>query len=255
MDAATFLGIVSGLGLIFGAIAMGGSVRAFMDLPSMLIVFGGTFATTLTMERMGNVIGAFRVAKNAILQPGGDVIETIKKILELSATARREGILALEKAEIDDAFLAKGIRMAVDGLAQEQIEETLQAELIAMRQRHLRGQKLFKFMATTAPSMGMIGTLIGLVKMLATLDDPSTIGPSMAIALLTTFYGAVLAFVICNPIAEKLERRTQEETANMKVVIEGVGSIVVGRNPALIQEQLEAMLPPRQRETEQQEAA
>ena len=210
MDAATFLGIVSGLGLIFGAIAMGGSVRAFMDLPSMLIVFGGTFATTLTMERMGNVIGAFRVAKNAILQPGGDVIETIKKILELSATARREGILALEKAEIDDAFLAKGIRMAVDGLAQEQIEETLQAELIAMRQRHLRGQKLFKFMATTAPSMGMIGTLIGLVKMLATLDDPSTIGPSMAIALLTTFYGAVLAFVICNPIAEKLERRTQE---------------------------------------------
>ncbi len=247
MDLATLVGVVLAVGLILGSIIMGNALPAFIDIPSMMIVFGGTIATTLVMERMENVVGAVKVAKNAIFQPGGDVTKTVQVILELSNTARRSGILELEKVEIEDPFLAKAVRMAVDGLSQEQIAETLRAELIALRQRHLRGQKLFKFMGASAPAMGMIGTLIGLVQMLRALDDPSSIGPSMAVALLTTFYGAVVAFVFCNPIAEKLERRTQEETANMTMIIEGVSSIVMGQNPAVIQDKLEALLPPAQR--------
>ena len=238
------------MALIVGSIALGNALPAFVDVPSLLVVIGGTISTTLIMERMENVIGAMKVAKNAIFQPAGDVTKTVKAILELSATARREGLLALEKVEVPDAFLAKGVRMAVDGLPEDQIVETLNAELVAMKQRHTRGQKLFKFMGASAPAMGMIGTLIGLVQMLRALDDPDSIGPAMAVALLTTFYGAVVAFVFCNPIAEKLERRSQEETANMKVVIAGVRSIVAGHNPAIVKDALEARLPPKAREQE-----
>lgn len=250
MDLATIIGFVLGLGLIIGSIALGDALPAFVDFPSIMIVFGGTIATTLVMERMENVTGAMKVAKHALFQPAGDVTKTIAVILELSATARREGLLALEKVEITDEFLAKGVRMAVDGLPEEQIVETLDSELVGMKARHTRGQKLFKFMGASAPAMGMIGTLIGLVQMLRSLDDPSTIGPSMAVALLTTFYGAVLAFVFCNPIAEKLERRSQEEAANMKVVIAGVRSIVAGHNPSIVKDALQARLPPGLREEE-----
>ncbi len=249
MDLGTIIGFVLGLGLVFGSIMMGAGMGPFMDLPSLLIVVGGTIATTLMMERMERVIGAFKVAKHTLMQPGGDVTKTVKTILKLSATARREGLLALEKVKVDDEFLAKGVRMAVDGLPEDQILETLNAELVSMKQRHTRGQKLFKFMAGSAPAMGMIGTLIGLVQMLMALDDPATIGPSMAVALLTTFYGAILAFMICTPIAEKLERRSQEESANMKVVIAGVRSIVAGHNPAIVKDALEARLAPAQRDT------
>lgn len=248
LDLATIIGFVLGIGLILGAILLGAGLGPFIDIPSILIVVGGTVATTLIMERLENVIGAFKVAKHTLTQPGGDVTKTVKTILQLSATARREGLLALEKVKVDDAFLAKGVRMAVDGLPEDQILETLQAELVSMKQRHTRGQKLFKFMAASAPAMGMIGTLIGLVQMLMALDDPSSIGPSMAVALLTTFYGAIIAFIFCGPIAEKLERRSQEETANMKVVIAGVRSIVAGHNPAIVKDALEARLAPQQRD-------
>ncbi|MEM9874284.1 MAG: MotA/TolQ/ExbB proton channel family protein [Myxococcota bacterium] len=250
MDLATIIGFVLGLGLIVGSIALGNALPAFVDIPSIMIVFGGTIATTLVMERLENVTGAIKVARHAIFQPAGDVTKTITTILELSATARKEGLLALEKVQIADPFLAQGVRMAVDGLPEEQIVETLSAELISMKARHTRGQKLFKFMAASAPSMGMIGTLIGLVQMLRSLDDPATIGPSMAVALLTTFYGAVIAFVFCNPIAEKLDRRSQEESSNMKVVIAGVRSIVAGHNPAIVKDALQARLPPTKRQEE-----
>jgi chemotaxis protein MotA len=247
VDIATLAGMILGVLLLVGSIALGGALEAFVDLPSVLIVFGGTIACTFTMERMDNVIGSFRVAKNAIMQKDIDVISTIQLVLKLAATARREGLLELEKAKITDEFLSKGVRMAVDGMTKEQVHEVLGVEMLALRERHVRGQKLFKFMGTTAPAMGMIGTLIGLVKMLRTLDDPSTIGPSMAIALLTTFYGAVMAFVFFNPIAAKLEQRTKDETARMRIVIDGVGGIITGQNPALIQEKLEAHLAPKQR--------
>ncbi len=255
MDKATLIGIVAGFGLIIGAIMIGGSIVAFIDIPSLLIVGGGTVAACLIMERLQRVVGAFKVAKNAFFEKPSDATETIKTILELSNVARREGILALENKQVSDPFLAKGLRMAVDGIPREEIRETLTVELVSMKQRHQRGQKFFKFAATTAPSMGMIGTLIGLVQMLQTLDDPSAIGPSMAIALLTTMYGAVLAFFICGPIAEKLDRRTQEESASMTVVIEGVDSIVKGHNAAVIKDKLEARLEPGQRTTDSDKEA
>ena len=254
MDVATLIGIVGGFGLIIGSILLNGSLGAFFDVPSVLIVVGGTTMVTFIAESMHKVIGAMKVAKNAFFSKSSDSTETIKLILELSNKARREGVLALENEKVDDPFLAKGLRMAVDGIPREEIRETLTVELVSMKQRHQRGQKLFKFMGSTAPAMGMVGTLIGLVQMLQSLDNPATIGPAMAVALLTTMYGAIMAFVVCNPIAEKLERRTKEEADNMNVIIEGVDSIVKGHNAAVIREKLEARLEPKKR-TPEEEAA
>ncbi len=247
MDLATIIGIVSGFGLIVGSILMNGELGAFIDIPSLLIVGGGTIAATLISEKLPNVIGAVKVAKNAFRQPSADVTETIQTLLKLSTIARRDGLLALENEKVEDEFLAKGIRMAVDGMPREEIYETLSAELSALKRRHDRGQKLFKFMAATAPSMGMIGTLIGLVQMLKSLDDPSQIGPAMAVALLTTMYGAIFAFLIFGPIAEKLNRYGNEEAAHMAVVIEGIDSIVRGHNAMIIKERLAARLAPAER--------
>lgn len=250
MDIATLIGMVLGFGLLLTATAQTGSLGAFFDLPSLLIVFGGTIAATFMIESMSNVIGALKVAKHTLRSRASDSVATIKTILELSSRARKSGVLSLADVEVDDAFLAKGVRLAVSGLAREEIAETLGAELMAMKQRHVRGQKMFKFMGSTAPAMGMIGTLIGLVQMLQTLDDPSKIGPAMAVALLTTLYGAVLAFLVCNPIAAKLERRSAEESANMTVVIEGVDSIVKGHNATVIKDKLQARLAPKDRPNE-----
>lgn len=255
MDIATIAGALLGAVLILGSILLDGELMAFFNVPGLMIVVGGTIAAVLLIESMANTIGSIKIAKNTLFNKGADSLETIKKILELSNTARREGILALESVKVDDPFLAKGLRLAVDGLPREEIRETLTVELVAMKARHVRGQKMFKFMGSTAPSMGMIGTLIGLVNMLQSLSDPASIGPAMAVALLTTLYGAILAFMICNPIAEKLERRTQEECANMTVVIEGVDSIVKGHNAALIKDKLQARLSPAERPNEDQDAA
>lgn len=247
MDVSTILGLVLSFGLVIGAIMLGGDLSMFIDIPSVLIVVGGTIAACFTIESLGNVLGALKIAKNTFTQKGSNPAETIRVILELSNTARREGILALENQQVDDPFLAKGLRLAVDGLPREEIRETLTVELVSMKQRHVRGQKLFRFMAATAPSMGMIGTLVGLVSMLANLENPASIGPAMAVALLTTLYGALMAFLVCGPIAEKLERRTNEETANMTIVIEGVDSIVKGHNAAVIKDKLQARLSPHER--------
>lgn len=250
MDGATLIGSVLGFGLILGATALSGRLAAFIDLPSLLIVFGGTLATTLLMESLSNVLGALRVASQTLFHRGSDCVSTIQRIVELSHTARHKGVLALADVEVEDAFLAKGLRLAVAGLDRDEIRETLNAELVSMKQRHLRGQRMFKFMGSTAPAMGMIGTLIGLVQMLQTLNEPSRIGPAMAVALLTTLYGAVTAFLVCNPIAAKLERRSAEESANMTVVIEGVDSIVRGHHTEVIQDKLQARLAPKDRATE-----
>ncbi|MDD9943005.1 MAG: MotA/TolQ/ExbB proton channel family protein [Myxococcales bacterium] len=252
---ATPIGMVLAFGLIIGSILMNASLTSYIDPPSVLIVVGGTIAAALVAEKLQNVTGAIKVVKNAFRQPPGDPIATIDKILELSNIARREGVLALESQVVEDPFLAKALRKAVDGLPQEEIREALMAELLAMKDRHKRGQKLFKFMAATAPSMGMIGTLIGLVQMLQSLQDPSSIGPAMAVALLTTMYGAILAFVVFGPLAEKLERWSDQEGAAMLVVIEGMESIVKGQNAAIIKDKLEARLPPTDRRPEEEEAA
>jgi chemotaxis protein MotA len=247
VDLGTIIGVIAGFGLILAAILMESAVGAFINVPGIMVVVGGTVSATLIGERMGNVFGGLKVALNAVFNRAPNPPETIQVVGQLATAARKDGILALESIEIEDDFLAKGVRMAVDGIAPEEIRAGLMGELGAMKSRHRRGQKLFRFMAATAPSMGMIGTLIGLVQMLQQLDDPSAIGPAMAIALLTTLYGAIIAFLLCGPIADKLETRTQEESLNMMIVIDGVDAILKGENPRLIQEKLEGYLAPKLR--------
>ncbi len=247
MDIGTLIGILGGLGLILGSILMNSDITAFIDAPSIVVVFGGTVMTTLIAEKLPNVIGGIKVAMKAFFGKSEAPEETIKTINELSQAARKDGILALEGMKVSNPFLAKAVRLAVDGIAPEEIRANLSTELAAMRSRHKRGRKLFEFMAATAPSMGMIGTLIGLVQMLQALDDPSSIGPAMAVALLTTFYGAIIAFVVCAPIAEKLNINSDEETASMRVVVEGIDGILKGENPRMLQEKLEGLLSPGKR--------
>lgn len=247
MDISTPVGLVLAFGLILGSILLNSSLGAYIDIPSVLIVFGGTIAAALISESVPSVTGMVKVVGNAFRKPPGDPSALIAKILELSNIARREGVLALENQQIDDSFLAKAIRKAVDGLPQDEIRETLTAELVSMKDRHKRAQALLKFCAATAPSMGMIGTLIGLVQMLQSLSDPSAIGPAMAVALLTTMYGAILAFVVFGPLAEKLARWSDQEGAAMTVVIEGVDAIVRGQNAMIIKDKLEARLSPNER--------
>jgi len=248
VDIATIIGIVLGFGLIIGSILLGGSLGAFVDIPSLLIVLGGTFAATLIHQKMANVFGAFGVAMNAFFDRGMAVDELVEKIHELSQKARKEGVLGLEQVEVPDAFLARGVVMAIDGMDKDFIAATMQRELGSIQARHQRGQSIFRFMASTAPAMGMIGTLIGLVNMLQNMSDPAAIGPAMAVALLTTFYGAVCAFVIFGPIADKLDSRTKEEVIRCKLAIAGIESVANGDNKTVTQTKLDALLSPKERE-------
>ena len=248
MDIATSVGIVVGFALVIGSILMGGTLGSFINGPGLLIVVGGTLAATLISEKLDVFIGAAKVALQAFFSPTIAVDKTIDHLTALAARARKEGVLALEDEEFTDPFLGKGIRLAVDGLPPEEIHSALVAEMRSLRERHRVGQRIFKFMASTAPAMGMVGTLIGLVQMLQTLDDPDSIGPAMAVALLTTLYGAILAFMVFGPIADKLECRTKDETRNMAVVIEGLDGVVKSENPRTIRDKLEAFLAPTQRQ-------
>ncbi len=247
MDLGTLSGIALGFSLLLFSIALGSPLSAFLDLPSIAIVLGGTLAATLIMQRVKHVLGAFAVARNAFLDRAPALESLVPAILRLAGKARKEGLMALEGERIADPFLAQGVRLGVDGLSPELIQTTLQSELAALKQRHDRGQKIFRFIAGTAPAMGMIGTLIGLVQMLRQLDDPAAIGPGMAVALITTFYGAVLAFLVFGPIADKLAARTAEEVLQKQLAIAGVDSILRGDNTLVIQSKLEAYLSPRER--------
>ena len=247
MDLGTLFGILAAFGLILGSMMMGGSIMMFVNVPSILIVILGTIAATLVANPMKLVFSAFKVAGNAFFDRTPSASETSARLQELAAKVRREGILILESEEVSDTFLNKAIRLAVDGVPPETIGLTLRAEMASMKKRHTNGQQIFKFMTATAPAMGMIGTLIGLVQMLQNLSDPSSIGPAMAVAMLTTLYGAVIANVVCGPIAAKLAGRTKVEAANMIVIIEGIDGIVRGENAMIIKERVESHLDPQHR--------
>ena len=216
MDLGTIIGLVLGFGLIGAAMMLGGGIMPFMDPQSALIVIGGTIAATMINQRLPVVIGAIKVGMQAFFDRSTDKTAMVPLIIDLAAKARKEGLVALEGEQIDDPSLARGVRLGVDGLSPELIKETLSGELSALKDRHDRGQRIFKFMSATAPSMGLIGTIVGLVQMLQSLDDPDSIGPAMAVALLTTLYGAILAFLVYGPIAEKLINRTTEEVGDQE---------------------------------------
>jgi len=249
MDLATVIGLVVGIGLILSALVLGGAPLAFVDVPSMLIVVGGVIAVTFIMFPMRTVIGSIQVAIKAFREDTWNLDAIIDQMVNLSRLARTNGILALEDAEkeIKNPFLKKGIQLAVDGNEEELIRFIMATDVGFTKERHAIGQKVFKQMGAMGPAFGMIGTLIGLVQMLRTLDDPSSIGPSMAVALLTTFYGSLIANLVCLPIANKLEFRSKEEALAKQVVTEGIISIMQGANPKVLKDKLEAFVPPTMR--------
>lgn len=248
MDIATLIGLVGALGLVFTTIFMGGNAAGFVDIPSVVVVVGGTFAVTFVMFPMGTVIGTIKVGLKTLLFKSNDPQDIIRQITTLADTARKESLIALEKVSIDNEFLKKGVMLVVDGSSEALVRNVMEIELEFMKQRHRQGQAVFKGMGTMSPAFGMIGTLIGLVNMLSNLSDPSSIGPAMAVALLTTFYGAVMANCVFLPLATKLEERSAEDALYMQIMIEGVSSLQRGDHPSIVKEKLEAFLAPAMRE-------
>ncbi len=247
MDIATIIGIITGIGLIVITILNQGNPRVFFNLGSILIVFGGTFAATLINYPFKEIMSVIGVVKKAFTQKNSSSYDTTKQIVRLAEIARREGILALEREiqNIDDDFLSQGMQLAIDGTEPDQIRNILGTELAYLQERHEIGQGIFRSMGTYAPAFGMIGTLIGLVLMLSNMNDPDSIGPAMAIALITTFYGAVLANLIFNPIAGKLRTRSKQEVMSKELVLEGVLSIQSGDNPRIVEQKLVSFIPPK----------
>lgn len=248
MDIATIVGLVVGTALILAA--MGGGVSQFVDYPSAMIVIGGGFAAVLISLPLKNVTSFPKIVKNAFFGKSESLVALVKDMVKYGEIARRDGILALEGVidEIDDQFLVRGIQLAVDGNDPEIIDDTMSTEMDSLGQRHNEGKKMLDLLGKYAPAFGMIGTLVGLILMLQNLDDPSKIAPNMAIALLTTLYGALLANMVALPFADKLEKRNSDEILRMTVIREGVISIQSGDNPKVVEQKLSIYLPPAERE-------
>ena len=219
MDLATVIGMLGGIGFIVMAMILGGDLVIFIDVPSVLIVFGGTLFVVLSQFTLGQFFGAGKIAGKAFMFKIDTPDELIEKIVEMADSARKGGFLALEEADIGNPFMQKGVDMLVDGHDIEVVRETLIKDISMTTERHEFGVSIFKGMGDVAPAMGMIGTLIGLVAMLSNMDDPKAIGPAMAVALLTTLYGAFLANVICLPIASKLKNRGRRRKTQSKAYI------------------------------------
>ncbi len=246
MDIATLIGLVAGVGLIVSAIIMGGSPLIFFDVPSILITCGGTLAVTLINYPLSDLLNVLASVKNAFLQRELAPQQVIEKLVQFATIARREGILALEShaSNAGDPFLENSIQLAIDGTAPELIKDILTTELAFMEDRHAMGQSILIAMGTYAPAFGMIGTLIGLIQMLVSLNDPSSIGAGMATAMITTLYGSLIANVFCLPAAGKLKIRTSNELLLKEVIIEGILSIQSGDNPRVVEQKLKAFVAP-----------
>jgi len=246
MDIATVAGLIAAIAVCCLAILVGGSLLTFVNLPSILIVGCGTLAGMLVAYPGSKLKEAIRVAKQAFFTKPQRAEEILVLMRDLSRRARREGVLALEEVgqSHEDDFVRRGIQMVVDGQTPEAIEDVLFSEIEKISDRHGEGADIFDTMGALAPAFGMIGTLIGLVQMLQNLEDPSKIGPAMAVALLTTFYGSVIANVFAIPVAKKLRVRSSEEVAEKTLVAQGLLSIVAGENPRFMADRLNAQLPP-----------
>lgn len=249
MDIATIIGLVLGIFFFLFSIIIDkgiSGVAAFWNAPSIMVTIGGAVASTLINFPLPSFINSMKAASiafKAVVMNEGDII---KKIIELSNVARKEGLLALEEAAetIDDSFMKKGILLIVDGTDPELVREILETEISFIEQRHKAVKEVWEKLGELGPAWGMIGTLIGLINMLGSLDDPSAIGPAMAVALLTTMYGSIMANFICIPFAGKLGIRSAEELLLKEVMIEGLLSIQAGENPRVIEEKLKAFLSP-----------
>ena len=243
MDIATLLGIVGALGAITAAILMGGEMSMFVNAPGLMIVVGGTLAVTLVKFPLGLTLSAFGIALKAFIHKTQNPSQIIEQSIELANVARKEGLLGLENVEVGNEFLRKGIQLVVDGNAPELVHKMLSKDISLSIERNETGLSIFKAIGDVAPAMGMIGTLIGLVQMMSNMSDPKAIGPAMAVALLTTLYGAVIANTIALPIADKLAHRSNEERLNKSMILESISAIQEGLNPRMIEGLLNAYLP------------
>ena len=250
MDLATLLGLIITFGFILGAIISGGPIILFINVPSLLIVIGGSVAVVLMQFTLSQFFGAFKVGMKAFFNKSVNASELIEQAGVLANIARKEGMMALESQEIENPFLNKGIQLCVDGHPPDLVRKMLSKDISLTIQRHELGQKIFTALGDIAPAMGMIGTLIGLVQMLSNMDDPKSIGPAMAVALLTTLYGAIIANAFALPIADKLGLRSQEEKTNRTLILETISGIQEGMNPRVLEELLKAFLPEGQRNVE-----
>ncbi len=250
MDIATIVGVFFGFVVVVGAIVMGGGAMTFLHIPSLAITMGGMLCATLIHFSLPQVLSIFSIVKKTILTKIPSPSELIQKMVNYAAINRRDGALALEQEiqNIDDLFLVRGMQMLVDGQDSEQIEELMSLEIQNLEERHSTGKNILEFMGAAAPAFGMIGTLIGLVQMLRNLDSPESIGGGMAVALLTTFYGAFSANLIFIPLAGKLGIYSKAETTAMEMITVGICAIARGENPTTVREKMQAFVSQGRRE-------
>ncbi|MDF2154866.1 flagellar motor protein PomA [Vibrio sp. CAU 1672] len=242
MDLATLLGLIGGFAFVIMAMVLGGSIGMFIDVTSILIVVGGSMFVVLMKFTLGQFFGATKIAGKAFMFKTDEPEDLIAKIVEMADAARKGGFLALEEMEISNSFMQKGIDLLVDGHDADVVRAALQKDIALTDERHTQGTGVFRAFGDVAPAMGMIGTLVGLVAMLSNMDDPKSIGPAMAVALLTTLYGAVLSNMLFFPIADKLSLRRDQETLNRRLIMDGVLAIQDGQNPRVIDSYLKNYL-------------
>jgi len=251
MDLGTIVGIAAGFGMIFfGIISNGGQMGSYVNVASLIMVLGGSFAGMLVANPLSRMLGFVKYFKIAMNMPNYEESRIIASLVSFSEKARREGLLALEDdlEEVEEEFLRKGIQLVVDGTDPEVIKSILYNDLNQMQERHQYGIRLFELWGKIAPAFGMIGTLAGLIAMLANLQDTSSIGRGMALALITTFYGAIFANLLFIPLKNKLEDRDRDESLVREIMIEGILSIQSGDNPRILEQKLVSFLAPEKRE-------
>jgi len=253
MDLATLIGLVGAVLAILTAILMGGSMDIFVNAPGLMIVCAGTMTVVLTKYPISVAAHALKAAAKAFLNKTQTPGELIEKCVELSSIARKEGVLGLEQVEIENEFLKRGVLLVVDGNDADFVRKMMNTDINQTIERHEEGQSIFKSIGDVAPAMGMIGTLIGLVQMMANMDDPKALGPAMAVALLTTLYGAVIANVFALPIADKLSLRSKQERMTKHLIVEGISAIQEGLNPRVVEDLLKIYLPGSKRSAEANE--
>ena len=257
MDLGTLFGILGTWLLIAWALIAGGNPLIYLDVPSLILVVGTTGTVIFMTYPAKKVGGVFKVAAKLFFHKTLPIEKLIEELVSYAEIARRDGILSLENAvkDIDDPFIIRGIQMAVDGTDPELIEAIMESELENLAERHDDGKGLFDGFGKYAPAFGMIGTLIGLVAMLADLSDPAQIGAGMAVALITTLYGALIANAVFLPLSDKLSKRSAEEVLYKTVIIKGVMAIQSGDNPRVVEQKLRTFLPPSQRPAEEERDA
>lgn len=250
MDLGTIIGLVVAFGALAGSVLLeGGSLAALVSKPALVIVFGGTLGATLVSVPLKDVLRLPGLFKLAFFPHAFNHAGTAKEIVRLAGIARRKGLLQLESeiAQLRDPFLTKGLSLVIDGTDAEMIRETMETEIMAMEARHKAGAKIFNLMGGLGPTMGVIGTVMGLVNMLGNVSDPSAMGPAIATAFLATLYGVSSANIVFLPIANKLAARSEEETHMCEILLEGLMSVQAGLSPMVIEERLKSFLKPKDR--------